>query len=164
MIVENAGEGMDTVKTSLAAYNLGVNIEFLTYTGTGPFTGTGNELSNNITGGAGDDILVGGGGDDFLDGGTGADHMSGGVGDDYYVVDNAGDVVTEAASGGTDTIKTSLASYSLATLTNVENLTYTGTSAFTGTGNASSNVISGRLRQRHSRWWSRRRHVDRRNR
>ena len=36
-----------------------------------------------------------------LDGGAGADIMTGGAGNDTYVVDNAGDVVTEAAAGGT---------------------------------------------------------------
>ncbi|WP_206513403.1 beta strand repeat-containing protein [Rhizobium phaseoli] len=143
IVVENIGEGMDTIKTSLASYTLGANVEFLTYTGTAAFTGTGNELSNTLTGGTGADTLVGGGGDDFLDGGTGADHLIGGIGDDDYVVDNVGDVVTENAGEGSDTIFTTLATYSLANVANVENLTYTGTAAFTGTGNALNNVIRG---------------------
>ncbi|MBB2688977.1 UNVERIFIED_ORG: Ca2+-binding RTX toxin-like protein [Rhizobium esperanzae] len=143
LVVENIGEGMDTIKTSLASYTLGANVEFLTYTGTAAFTGTGNELSNTLTGGTGADTLVGGGGDDFLDGGTGADHLIGGIGDDDYVVDNIGDVVTENAGEGSDTIFTTLATYSLANVANVENVTYTGTAAFTGTGNALNNVIRG---------------------
>ncbi|WP_155773465.1 beta strand repeat-containing protein [Rhizobium leguminosarum] len=143
IVVENIGEGMDTVKTALTSYTLGVNIEFLTYTGTAAFAGTGNNLSNTITGGAGADMLVGGGGDDFLDGGTGADHLIGGIGDDDYVVDNIGDVVTENAGEGSDTIFTTLATYSLAGVADVENLTYTGTAAFAGTGNALNNVIRG---------------------
>ncbi|WP_141397955.1 beta strand repeat-containing protein, partial [Rhizobium phaseoli] len=143
IVVENIGEGMDTIKTSLASYTLGANVEFLTYTGTAAFTGTGNELSNTLTGGTGADTLVGGGGDDFLDGGTGADHLIGGIGDDDYVVDNIGDVVTENAGEGSDTIFTTLATYSLANVANVENVTYTGTAAFTGTGNALNNVIRG---------------------
>ncbi|RUL98093.1 hypothetical protein EEQ99_24565, partial [Rhizobium anhuiense] len=60
-----------------------------------------------------------------------------------YVVDNAGDVITEATSAGTDEIRTSLATYSIAALTNVEDLSYNGTAAFTGTGNASANTITG---------------------
>ena len=53
------------------------------------------------------------------------------------------DKVTELASQGTDTIETSLASFSLAALTAVENLTYTGTGNFAGTGNALNNTIRG---------------------
>ena len=67
--------------------------------------------------------------------------MTGRAGNDTYVVDNAGDTVTEAANEGMDTVQTSLTSYTLGT--NVEKLTYTGTSAFTGTGNALANTITG---------------------
>ena len=57
-----------------------------------------------------------------------------GLGDDTYVVDVATDKVTELAGQGTDTIETSLATFSLAALTAVENLTYTGTWNFNGYG------------------------------
>ena len=75
-----------------------------------------------------------------LDGGTGADSMIGGAGNDTYIVDNTGDVVTEAANAGTDVIQSSV-SYTLSV--NVENLTLTGTSAINGTGNTLANVITG---------------------
>ena len=65
-----------------------------------------------------DDILIGGSGNDTLDGGTGADQMTGNAGDDIYIVDNAGDTVTEQPGGGTDTIKSSV-DYTLSA--NVEN-------------------------------------------
>ncbi|NEK20789.1 hypothetical protein GR257_39480, partial [Rhizobium leguminosarum] len=65
----------------------------------------------------------------------------GGAGDDTYVVDNAGDVVTENAGEGNDTVKTALAAYTLGA--NVENLVYTGTAAFAGTGNELANAITG---------------------
>jgi hypothetical protein len=39
--------------------------------------------------------------------------MIGGIGNDTYVVDNAGDVVTENASEGTDLVRTTLAAYTL---------------------------------------------------
>ena len=73
--------------------------------------------------------------------------MIGGLGDDTYVVDVSTDKVTELAGQGTDTIETSLASFSLAALTAVENLTYDNGVAidanFTGTGNTLNNLISG---------------------
>ena len=136
VVSEAANAGTDLIRTSLAAYSLAAlnNVENLTYTGTGSFTGTGNSANNTITGASGNDVL---------DGGLGNDTLIGGLGNDTYIVEAAGDVVIEAANGGTDTIRTTLAYYSLAALTNVENLTYTGTGSFTGTGNAGANVITG---------------------
>jgi len=52
------------------------------------------------------------------------------------------DVITELANQGTDTIQSSV-TFSLATLTNIENLTLTGTTPINGTGNALNNVILG---------------------
>jgi len=60
------------------------------------------------------DRLVGDSLANTLDGGAGADQMIGGAGNDTYVVENAGDVIVELAGGGTDTARTSLATYSLA--------------------------------------------------
>ncbi|MGO7172235.1 protease, partial [Rhizobium leguminosarum] len=65
-VAENADEGTDTVKTVLASYTLGVNVENLTYIGTAAFVGTGNGLANTITGGVGNDTLNGGAGADSL--------------------------------------------------------------------------------------------------
>ncbi|AIC25934.1 hemolysin-type calcium-binding protein [Rhizobium etli bv. mimosae str. IE4771] len=141
IVTEAADEGIDTVRTNLSAYTLGVNVEHLTYIGTTAFVGTGNSLDNTITGGAAADTLSGGAGNDTLNGGAGADRLIGGTGDDTYIVDNAGDLVTEAADAGTDTVRTTLASYTLGN--NVENLTYTGSANFSGTGNALANTITG---------------------
>ncbi|MGO8069770.1 M10 family metallopeptidase C-terminal domain-containing protein, partial [Rhizobium leguminosarum] len=140
-VAENAAAGTDTVKTVLASYTLGSDVENLTYIGTVAFAGTGNDLDNVITGGAAIDTLSGGAGNDTLNGGAGADTMIGGTGDDTYVVDNAGDSVTENAAAGTDTVRTILAAYTLGA--NVENLTYIGTAAFVGTGNSLANTITG---------------------
>jgi serralysin len=140
-VIENPGEGTDLIKTSLAAYTLGDNLENLTGTGTASQALTGNSLDNTISGGAGDDTLSGAGGNDALNGGTGADQMIGGIGDDTFTVDNAGDVVIENAGEGTDTVKTSLVTYTLAD--NVENLTGTGTAGQTLSGNAAANTVSG---------------------
>ncbi|MBF8789368.1 peroxidase family protein [Pseudomonas asiatica] len=139
-VVDNLGDtvsealngGVDLVQTTLASYTLGANVENLTFTGAGNFTGTGNTLANTITGGAGNDLL---------DGGAGIDRLVGGLGDDTYVVDNAGDVVVEATAAGTDTVRATAASYTLGA--NVENLTYIGAGNFTGTGNGLANVITG---------------------
>jgi Ca2+-binding RTX toxin-like protein len=96
----------------------------------------------SIMGGAGNDNLTGSSGNDTLDGGTGNDILTGGLGNDTYVVDSSLDSVVEAASAGTDTVKTSI-NYTLGA--NVENLTFTGTAAFTGTGNTLNNVITGNV-------------------
>jgi VCBS repeat-containing protein len=141
VVTEQAGEGTDTVRAGLAAYTLGDNLENLTFTGAGDFTGTGNALNNTITGGTGDDSLIGLAGNDRLDGGAGADTMLGGTGDDTYVADNVGDVATEQAGEGTDTVRTGLAAYTLGD--NLENLTFTGAGDFIGVGNALNNTITG---------------------
>ena len=96
-----------------------------------------------ISGLAGNDTLIGLSGNDTLDGGKGNDTLSGGAGDDTYVVDAKSDKVDESSegSGGLDTIQTALTAYVLGN--NIENLFYTGKSAFTGTGNALVNRIVG---------------------
>lgn len=109
--------------------------------------GNGNDILNGgvgndvLNGGGGNDTLNGGAGNDSLNGGTGTDAMAGGLGNDSYIVDNKGDVVTEALSGGTDIVQTTLNTYTLTN--NVENLVFTGTGAFTGKGNALANTITG---------------------
>lgn len=124
--------GTDEVQTTLATYRLGTYVENLTYKGSAAFTALGNTLANKITGGAGADTL---------DGGTGNDTLIGGAGNDVYIIDATGDVVTEATGGGTDTVMTGIVRYALGA--EVENLTYTGSAGFTGTGNALNNIITG---------------------
>ncbi|WP_022685541.1 M10 family metallopeptidase C-terminal domain-containing protein [Sphingomonas phyllosphaerae] len=63
---------------------------------------------DRLFGFAGNDVLIGAAGNDVLDGGTGADMMIGGTGDDLYRIDNVGDRVFEADSGGTDTVETAV--------------------------------------------------------
>ncbi|HKQ95003.1 MAG TPA: calcium-binding protein [Aestuariivirgaceae bacterium] len=127
---------IDAVKTASAIYSLETDqrIETLTYTGTSDFKGTGNRGDNAITGGIGNDTL---------DGLAGADTLTGGKGNDVYVVDDDGDVVVEKTDEGTDEVRTTLSSYSLASLADLENLTYTGTGHFHGVGNSHANVIRG---------------------
>jgi hypothetical protein len=96
-------------------------IEYLLGSSSGANSLVGDIGSNSLTGGAAADTLEGGGSNDTL---------VGLGGDDIYVVDALGDVVTESALSGTDTVRTGLASYTLGS--NLENLTYTGGSNFTG--------------------------------
>ncbi|MEW6351947.1 MAG: calcium-binding protein [Thermodesulfobacteriota bacterium] len=93
-----------------------------------------------VLAGADDDVLIGGAGKDRLDGGTGGDAMAGGPDDDTYVVDNAGDIVTESPDEGIDTVESSI-SYALTD--HAENLTLTGDAAINGTGNGLDNVLTG---------------------
>ncbi|NEI10347.1 hypothetical protein GUK34_36845, partial [Rhizobium leguminosarum] len=132
-VTEAAAAGTDTVRTNLASYTLGANVENLTYNGTGAFAGTGNGLVNTIRGAAGADTL---------DGKAGADTLIGGAGNDTYIVDIA-DVITEGVNEGTDLIRTALSSYALTNIANVENLSFIGSGDFSGTGNSLANTITG---------------------
>src|SRR5262245_29926208 len=130
VVTENAAEGTDTVQSSIT-WTLGATLENLTLTGAAAINGTGNTLNNTINGNSGANVL---------DGGAGADAMAGGASDDTYLVDNTSDTVTEAASAGIDTVRSSV-TYTLAA--NVETLVLTGTTAISGNGNGSDNVLDG---------------------
>ena len=139
VVTENFGEGIDSVQSSVT-YTLSANVENLTLTGATAINGTGNEDANILTGNSGKNILSGFGGDDTLIGGAGADTMIGGTGNDSYVVDNAGDVVTENFGEGIDNVQSSV-TYTLGA--NVENLTLTGAAAINGSGNGGDNALTG---------------------
>lgn len=96
-VVTNAGDvikahagAVNTVLTTLNSYVAPANVQNLTFTGTGSFTGTGNGQAVVITGGAGNDTLADGGG---------ASTLIGGGGVDTFNVSNAATVVNEAAGG-----------------------------------------------------------------
>ncbi len=150
-INEAVGEGSDAVY-ALVDYtlSLGASVEMLSaidWTHTTPLNLTGNELDNPIYGNAGANLLNGAGG---------ADTLTGFGGDDLYVVDNAGDVIVEAAGQGNDIVY-ALVSYTLSAGASVETLTsidWAGTGALDLTGNAlaqsifanaGANVIDGGL-------------------
>ena len=138
VITEVAGEGTDTVETTVAI-TLGANVENLKIMNTSKVGGTGNALDNVITGNIGVNALSGGAGNDRLDGGAGSDPMTGGAGNDTFVVDVTGDTTVEAAGGGIDTVEAAL-TWTLGT--EVERLLLTGTAA-NGTGNTLSNWLTG---------------------
>lgn len=109
----------------------------------------GRQGNDSLYGMEGNDLLDGGDGDDLLDGGAGADHMAGGAGDDRYVVDDAGDTLTEAgmtnAEQGSDTVMTTLDGYRLDSQIEHLELLDTRRSAAprTGFGNRLDNRIIG---------------------
>jgi Ca2+-binding RTX toxin-like protein len=152
IVIELAGQGTDAIQTTLNVFSLAAlgDVENLTFTGEGNFSGTGNGLANAIVGGTGDDSLFGdagndnlngGAGNDVLDGGIGTDTMNGGAGDDTFYVSVSTDIVVEQANGGVDTVVATGASHTLSN--NVENLTFGGSGNFSGTGNGLANVITG---------------------
>ncbi|HUQ94156.1 MAG TPA: type I secretion C-terminal target domain-containing protein, partial [Bryobacteraceae bacterium] len=81
VVIENADEGTDLV-SSTVNWTLGSNLENLTLTGWDNFNGTGNSVTNVITGSNGNNTLDGGAGNDTLNGGIGADSLIGGDGSD----------------------------------------------------------------------------------
>lgn len=114
--------------------------------GNGADTLDGGSGDDALYGEAGDDILSGGQGNDLLDGGTGTDQMAGGAGDDTYVVDDAGDVVTEAAGEGADLVRSSI-SYVMPD--HVELIELTGNANIDATGNNLDNVLTGNAGDNH---------------
>ncbi len=129
-VTEVADAGIDTVRVGLS-HTLALHVENLELQGSGDLEGNGNGLANRLTGTSGKNLL---------DGKVGADTMVGLGGNDTYVVDNVGDVVTEAAAGGVDQVNSSV-SYTLGG--EIENLLLTGASGISGTGNGLANVITG---------------------
>lgn len=104
-VLENASDDFDTIRTDLASFSLAgiANVE-------------------GLTGGAGDQQLSGNVENNWIDGGLGADMMAGGFGDDIYWVDSLGDQVIENAGEGFDRIMTTLSTYALDPVTNIEGL------------------------------------------
>jgi Ca2+-binding RTX toxin-like protein len=113
-VTEALGAGTDTIVTGNAALNMNsvdpvtllalyANVENLTYTGVGSFSGVGNALANVLTGGAGNDVLNGAAGNDVLNGGAGNDTLVGGAGNDVLDGGAGNDVfLFNAAPGATN--------------------------------------------------------------
>lgn len=140
MLVEQVGEGVDSVVSSVD-WTLQGAFENLRLTGDLGVSGRGNALANQLVGNFVGNLLEAMDGNDEIDGGEGADTLVGGLGDDLYRVDDAGDVIIEAAGAGIDTV---LASTSHELGADVEHLVLgEGFGAIDGTGNALGNRITG---------------------
>ncbi|WP_418320493.1 calcium-binding protein [Piscinibacter sakaiensis] len=138
-IIELQGEGIDAVVSTIS-YTLPAQVENLSLSGTSSLNATGNELDNLLVGNSGNNRLVGGAGNDTLDGSAGNDTMLGGPGDDSYVVNASGDVITELANEGIDTVQSNI-TWTLGS--HIEHLTLTGSNKINGTGNALDNRLIG---------------------
>ena len=147
--------GTDTISNSGSSIACTINLNAAPLTGAnaggyvswnsnivGGFTIANGVVIENATGGSGNDTLTGNTANNTLDGGAGNDTMIGGAGDDIYIVDSSSDVVTESSGQGTDTVRSSTISLSLANYANVENLTLTGSSNLDLTGNDSGNTLT----------------------
>ncbi|MBC3774902.1 calcium-binding protein [Pseudomonas sp. SWRI99] len=75
-IVEESYGGYDELRTSVNITGMADFLEKMTFTGAGDFSGYGNDQSNVIVGGAGNDWLWGGDGGDQFVGGDGLDTVS----------------------------------------------------------------------------------------
>jgi Ca2+-binding RTX toxin-like protein len=134
VVTENVGEGFDVVivRGGFGRLTPGSELEVLqAFDNTTAVTLFGNEFSN---------MIFGNGAANTISGGANADTMAGNGGDDTYVVDNAGDVVNEAANQGIDKV---IASVSVTLAANVENVTLNGTANVDATGNGLGNIIEG---------------------
>lgn len=121
-VIEHSNEGIDTVESSIT-YTLPDNVENLELTGSANIDGTGNALNNVLTGN------------------SGVNTLTGGMGDDTYVTDSLTDIIVENPGEGSDTIAVPF-TYTLA-LSNVENVTLTGSAAVGGTGDTQNNILTG---------------------
>lgn len=158
-ISEYAGQGSDnltiayanastTLAKSISLMGSLAHIENVLLKGTGLFDVIGNSAANILTGNAAINRLEGGAGDDSLDGKAGADILIGGLGDDIYVTDQVGDLLSENANEGTDTVQVALttagATFTLGS--NFENATIVSTAALNLTGNSGANTLIGNTR------------------
>jgi RTX calcium-binding nonapeptide repeat (4 copies) len=139
-VTEAVGGGSDRVYASVNyALAAGQEIEILTTTntaGVGAINLTGNAVAQTMHGNAGANVLNGGGGIDV---------MTGFGGNDQYFVDVAGDIVIEAAGGGSDRVLASV-NYALGAGQEIEVFTTTNTAglgAINLTGNAFSQTMQG---------------------
>lgn len=89
----NAGDGDDTVIVEGLSSQFAAALIINAGDGNDTIDGSATNVSLELFGGAGDDLLLGGSNDDIIDGGQGTDQILPGAGNDQVVV-NVGDDVT----------------------------------------------------------------------
>ncbi len=146
-ITELANQGRDFVRSNIASFTLGANLEDLSLEGPA-INGTGNGLGNDISGSDLDNTLSGLAGNDRLGGGKGKDTLIGGTGNDVYVLseddgDFGVDQIVELAGGGSDTILTDVGDVSLTLFKNIENLTLARDEDINASGDDFANRLTG---------------------
>src|SRR5262249_55901465 len=130
VVGENPTAGTDEVRSSVTLATASANVENYTFTGTAAPTFAANVLATQITGTVAADTLSGGIGDDTLIGGAGADSLVGGAGNDTYVIDNAGDRISETGGDSNDAVQSTLAiDLNLAAFAGIEDATLLGSGA-----------------------------------
>ena len=139
-VIEATGEGADIIYSAVS-YSLTDTSEVeslstLSWQATDAINLVGNYLNN---------ALMGNAGANHLNGALGADVMIGREGNDSYIVDDAGDVIVEAAGQGIDSLFSSV-SYRLGANADVEILSTINWQATNGialTGNGLANTLHG---------------------
>lgn len=161
IVIEAAGEGIDTAWVTADGYQVGDNVEITRLGGTATTVYGANTsdqvvanslFASSLFGRDGNDVLWGssfadrldgGIGDDIVRGQGGADTMIGGVGNDQFVILDAATTIFESAGEGYDTAWIGLAAGTPFTLAaNVERGNLSGLANMLA-GNASDNVLVG---------------------
>jgi Ca2+-binding RTX toxin-like protein len=147
VVVENAGEGIDTVFAYGAYGVLPDNVENLILGDSAGYGAIrGNSSANLLMGNGNGNVIEGGAGNDTIDGGDGADVLIGGAGDDSYTIRDSNAVIIEQAGAGTDSVRIFDVSGPYRLGNNIENAVLGDVFhdvAYGVTGNASNNRLEG---------------------
>ena len=120
-LVQNVSATTSNTVRSSVTYSLIANVNSLVLTGTTALKGTANSANDTLTSNTGLDTLVGG------------------AGNDVFVISNASDVVQDTSTTAINIIQSSV-TFSLPT--NVNALTFTGSTALIGRGNAGNDSMT----------------------
>jgi len=128
-VIDTSTTASNTI-SSTVSYTLPTNVNSMIFTGTAALKGTANSHADSITANSGADTLTAG---------SGVATLMGGAGNDTFVINNAGDVVTDTSTTASNAISSTV-SFTLPT--NVHSLKFTGTAALKGTANSGNDVLT----------------------